>query len=95
MFELARGYKRTGMKAYSLLQEKEFGSEAFGYEGTKHQTFVGTGYFDLVTQVVAGGAASTSALAGSTESEQFAPAPPPIPIPMTAIPEEMLMPSGD
>ena len=93
MFELARGYKESGMKAYSLLQEKEFGSEAFGYEGTKHQTFVGTGYFDLVTQVVAGGAASTSALAGSTESEQFAPAPPPPA--MTAMPEEMLMPSGD
>jgi len=44
----------------------------------------------LVTQVVAGGLASTTALANSTEAEQFLPMPPPeIP------PDEMLMPTGD
>jgi isocitrate lyase len=32
---------------------------------------VGAGYFDKVSQVVAGGNASTLALAGSTEEEQF------------------------
>ncbi len=37
----------------------------------KHQRFVGTGYFDQVQQVISGGLASTTALAGSTEAEQF------------------------
>jgi isocitrate lyase len=73
MFELARGYKLTGMSAYARLQEKEFSREAeYGYEAVKHQQFVGTGYFDAVTQVIAGGTSSVTALAGSTEAEQFA-----------------------
>jgi isocitrate lyase len=73
MFELARGYKVTGMTAYSRLQEKEFSREMeFGYEAVKHQRFVGTGYFDQVQQVISGGSASTTALTGSTEAEQFA-----------------------
>lgn len=72
MFELARGYKDRGMTAYSRLQEKEFAREAqYGYEAVKHQRFVGTGYFDAVTQVVAAGTASTTALADSTEQAQF------------------------
>lgn len=72
MFELARGYKLSGMAAYSRLQEKEFTSETeFGYEAVKHQRFVGTGYFDQVQQVISGGLASTTALGGSTEAEQF------------------------
>jgi isocitrate lyase len=33
---------------------------------------VGTGYFDDVAQVIAGGVSSTTALVGSTEEEQFA-----------------------
>jgi isocitrate lyase len=75
MFELARGYKHDGMLAYSKLQDREFINERiYGYEAVKHQTFVGTGYFDLVTQVIAGGNSSTTALSGSTEAEQFAPA---------------------
>jgi isocitrate lyase len=73
MFELAREYKQRGMSAYSDLQEQEFRCEHDnGYEAVKHQHFVGTGYFDLVTQVIAGGTSSTTALAGSTEAEQFA-----------------------
>jgi isocitrate lyase len=73
MFELARGYRDTGMTAYSRLQEKEFAREAqYGYEAVKHQRFVGTGYFDALTQVIAGGVASTTALEGSTEQAQFA-----------------------
>jgi len=72
MFELARTYKQSGMSAYSRLQEQEFSSESqHGYEAAKHQRFVGTGYFDTVTQVIAGGASSVTALAGSTEAEQF------------------------
>jgi len=72
MFELARGYKVAGMTAYARLQEKEFAREfSHGYEAVKHQRFVGTGYFDTVTQVIAGGTSSVTALAGSTETEQF------------------------
>jgi isocitrate lyase len=77
MFELARGYKVAGMTAYSRLQEKEFSREfTYGYEAVKHQRFVGTGYFDTVTQAIAGGTSSVTALAGSTEAAQFAPAKP-------------------
>jgi isocitrate lyase len=72
MFELARGYKDAGMTAYSRLQEKEFAREAeYGYQAVKHQRFVGTGYFDALTQVIAGGLSSTTALEGSTEQAQF------------------------
>lgn len=71
MFELAKNYQAEQMTAYSRLQEKEFASEIEGYRATKHQSFVGTGYFDAVTQVISGGISSTTALAGSTEEEQF------------------------
>jgi isocitrate lyase len=71
MFELARDYRQRGMAAYSDLQRAEFASERYGYTATKHQREVGAGYFDDVAQVVAGGAASTTALTGSTEEEQF------------------------
>ncbi len=71
MFKLAHGYKDRGMAAYSELQEAEFAAEADGYSATKHQREVGTGYFDEVAQLIAGGECSTTALAGSTEEEQF------------------------
>jgi isocitrate lyase len=72
MYELARNYAERGMAAYSTLQEKEFESaEKHGYTAVRHQRFVGTGYFDEITQAVAAGAASTTALEGSTENEQF------------------------
>jgi isocitrate lyase len=71
MFELARDYRDQGMTAYADLQEREFGLEVDGYRATKHQSFVGTGYFDAVTQVISGGVSSVTALKGSTEEEQF------------------------
>ncbi len=71
MFELAHGYKDAGMAAYAQLQEKEFASEALGYTATRHQREVGTGYFDEVAQVIAGGTSSTTAMKGSTEEAQF------------------------
>jgi isocitrate lyase len=71
MFELALGYRDQGMAAYSKLQQAEFAMEAHGYSATKHQREVGTGYFDEVAQVISGGLSSTTALAGSTEAEQF------------------------
>ena len=70
MFELATGYVAEGMTAYVELQEKEFAAEAEGYTATRHQREVGTGYFDLVASAISPNA-STVALAGSTESEQF------------------------
>jgi isocitrate lyase len=72
MFELALGYRETGMTAYAALQEREFAREAdSGYRATKHQRFVGTGYFDEVAQAIACGRSSTTALAESTEAAQF------------------------
>jgi isocitrate lyase len=71
MFELALGYRDRGMAAYSELQQAEFASEAQGYTATRHQREVGTGYFDLVAQTISCGNASTTALAESTEAEQF------------------------
>jgi isocitrate lyase len=71
MFDLASGYRDEGMSAYARLQEKEFATEERGYDATRHQEFVGTGYFDDVNQVVSGGQSSTLALKGSTEEEQF------------------------
>lgn len=70
MFELAQAYKASGMQAYSDLQEREFANEKHGFRGAKHQAFVGTGYFDAVQTVISGDA-STTALQGSTEEEQF------------------------
>jgi isocitrate lyase len=71
MFHLARGYAHSGMTAYSRLQQEEFAAQELGYKAVKHQAFVGTGYFDEIAQVVSSGNSSTTALAGSTESEQF------------------------
>ena len=71
MFTLANDYRERGMAAYSDLQQAEFASESDGYTATKHQREVGTGYFDAVAQVIAGGSSSTTALSGSTEEEQF------------------------
>src|ERR1700727_2676610 len=72
MYELARNYKVHGMTAYCALQDQEFASEKeSGYEAVKHQRFVGTGYFDSVQQAITSGTASTTALAGSTETAQF------------------------
>jgi isocitrate lyase len=53
------------------LQEAEFAAERDGYTATKHQREVGTGYFDLVAQIIADSKSSTTALGGSTEAEQF------------------------
>jgi len=71
MFHLARGYSHAGMTAYSKLQQEEFAAQELGYRAVTHQRFVGTGYFDEIAQVVSGGNSSTTALAGSTEAEQF------------------------
>jgi len=71
MFELAHGYARGHMSAFVELQQKEFAAVEKGFTAVKHQREVGTGYFDEITQVVTAGKASTTALHGSTEDEQF------------------------
>jgi isocitrate lyase len=71
MFELARGYRDSQMSAYVRLQQAEFAAEAHGYTATKHQREVGAGYFDDVTQTVAAGTSSITAMRGSTEEAQF------------------------
>lgn len=70
MFNLAKGYAARGMSAYVELQEAEFAAEADGYTATRHQREVGTGYFDLISTTISPDA-STTALTGSTEEEQF------------------------
>ncbi len=71
MFDLARAYASAGMSAYSELQQREFALTGAGYGAVRHQRFVGTGYFDLVSTIISGGEISTKAMAGSTEEEQF------------------------
>ena len=71
MFKLARGYQEKGLTAYAELQDAESDAKAEGYRAFEHQTFVGTAYFDEIAQVITGGEASTLAMAGSTEKEQF------------------------
>ncbi|MEO6912756.1 MAG: isocitrate lyase [Candidatus Baltobacteraceae bacterium] len=71
MFELAHDFKERGMTAYAEFQQAEFASEPKGYTATRHQREVGTGYFDEIARVVSDGKASTTALTGSTEEEQF------------------------
>lgn len=71
MFDLAARYRDEGMSAYVELQEREFASEHRGYTAHKHQREVGAGYFDAVTRAITGGNSSITALAGSTEEEQF------------------------
>jgi isocitrate lyase len=77
MFDLARNYRDAGMTAYAKLQQEEFRlQDEAGYRAVRHQRFVGTGYFDEVTQVIAGGKSAKTALSGSTEEEQFSGAAP-------------------
>ncbi len=71
MFKLATEYSKNGMSAYSALQEMEMSDQSIGYNAVKHQSFVGTGYFDLVSRVVSENETSTIALENSTEAHQF------------------------
>ena len=70
MFNLAHGYARNNMSAFVELQEAEFAAAEKGFTAVKHQREVGTGYFDAVTTTIER-EASTAALKGSTEDEQF------------------------
>ncbi|MGZ3768773.1 MAG: isocitrate lyase [Bdellovibrio sp.] len=69
-FDLAHRYSNEGMLAYVNLQQEEFDAANKGYTAVKHQSEVGTGYFDEVLHVITEGKTSTGALRDSTE-EQF------------------------
>ncbi|MCZ8260839.1 MAG: isocitrate lyase [Beijerinckiaceae bacterium] len=71
MFELAKGYSQRGMGAYSEMQQREFAAQDSGFTAVRHQREVGTGYFDAVAMAISQGKSSTTAMAGSTETEQF------------------------
>ena len=71
IFKFAQNYKKDGMAAYSHIQQQEFEAEKEGYTAVKHQREVGTTYFDTIAQIISSGKTSTTAMSGSTESEQF------------------------
>ena len=71
MFELSKAYKEHGMAGYSELQEREFALQKQGFNAVRHQSFVGTAYFDAVQNTVTSGASSTVAMKDSTEAAQF------------------------
>ena len=71
IFKFAQNYKKDGMAAYSKIQQQEFEAEKDGYTAVKHQREVGTTYFDTIAQIISSGKTSTTAMSGSTESEQF------------------------
>ena len=71
MFELSLAYKQRGMAGFSELQQREFALQSKGFTAVKHQTFVGTQYFDFVQNVVQQGLSSTTAMEHSTEAAQF------------------------
>ena len=71
MYDLAKEYATDGMPAYVKLQRHEFASADTGYTAIKHQRFVGTAYFDMISETISGGMSSTAAMQGSTEEAQF------------------------
>jgi isocitrate lyase len=71
MFSLSKDYMERGMAGFSAMQQREFAMEKDGFAAIKHQSFVGTGYFDAIQNITQQGQSSTTALAGSTETEQF------------------------
>ncbi len=71
MFELSKAYRERGMAGYSELQEREFKLQEHGFKAVKHQSFVGTSYFDEIQNIVTAGTTSTAAMKNSTEIAQF------------------------
>lgn len=71
MFELSKSYKEYGMTGFSQLQQREFALQSSGFRAVKHQSFVGTGYFDYIQNTVQQGIATTVAMKDSTEAAQF------------------------
>jgi isocitrate lyase len=68
-FEMAEAYKQDGMAGYAAIQQKEFEAQERGFTTVRHQREAGVPYFDAIATAV--GATSTTALAHSTEADQF------------------------
>lgn len=68
-FELAEAYRARGMAGYSEMQQREFEAQERGFTTVRHQREAGVPYFDAISTAV--GATSTTALANSTEADQF------------------------
>jgi isocitrate lyase len=63
MFDLARGYRETGMAAYAQFQQSEFElAESHGYEALVHERFAGSSYFEDVAKTISESASSNVAL---------------------------------
>lgn len=71
IFSLAREFNKRGIPAHAELQQADFAAESLGCSATRHQREVGSGYFDEVSVIISRGESSTTALRGSTETEQF------------------------
>jgi isocitrate lyase len=71
MWKLANGYRERQMSAFVEMQTEEFAQEKLGFSAVKHQAFVGTGFFDAITDTVTEGKSSVTAMKGSTETAQF------------------------
>ncbi|MCF7871500.1 isocitrate lyase [Candidatus Woesearchaeota archaeon] len=71
MFNLSKEYKERGMAAYSELQHNEINLEDKGYSALKHQSFVGTKYYDNLLRIIMQNKSSTNSLDKSTEINQF------------------------
>ena len=55
------GLQRKRNGGLQRITEREFALQAKGFRAVKHQSFVGTGYFDAVQTVVTAGNSSTTA----------------------------------
>jgi isocitrate lyase len=54
-----------------MMDHNEMKEKDYGYAATEHQAFVGTGYFDEISEIISGGKSSTLAMKDSTEKAQF------------------------
>ncbi|MBI2421356.1 MAG: isocitrate lyase [Candidatus Hydrogenedentes bacterium] len=71
MWDLANAYRERQMSGFVEMQQREFSAEERGFAAVKHQAFVGTGFFDAITNAVTEGKSSVTAMEGSTEAAQF------------------------
>jgi isocitrate lyase len=71
MFQLSKAFKERGMAGYPQLQEREFALQKRYFRAIKHQSFVGTSYFDDLQNTVTTGKSSTTAMKDSTEATQL------------------------
>ena len=68
MFDLSREFLQVGVRGYADLQERASkAAKEQGYRASKQARFVGTGYFDDIAQVIAGGKSAAPGQKGTPE----------------------------